>query len=124
MTEQIVILLERKGRRQFTRFIELFRDRAEIPVREIRSKIPKSTFYEFILSKIHTINQSIKNIDPTLEPFIIPVIYNNNGKLIQTFRRNSNIEIADDDPNFFYLRLKTNEAENELRGTDQTGSFA
>jgi hypothetical protein len=107
MTEQIIILVERKGRKQFTRFMELFKNRAEIPIKEIRSKIPKSTFYDFILTKIYTLNEAIKNINPNLEAFIIPTLQNNNGKIIQTFKRNSDIEIIDEDPNFFYLRLKS-----------------
>lgn len=112
MTEQIVILIERKGRKQFTRFMELFKDRSEIPIKEIRSKISKTSFYHFILSKIHTINQSIKNINPSLEPFIIPAFRNDNGRTVQTFRKNCNIEIIDEDPNFFYLRLRTKGDEN------------
>ncbi len=107
MADQIIILVERKERKQFTRFMELFKNRSEIPIKEIRSKIPKSTFYDFILSKIYTLNETIKNIDPSLEPFIIPALNNNNGKIIQTFKRNANIEIIDEDPNFFYLRLKS-----------------
>lgn len=112
MTEQIVILIERKGRKQFTRFIEMFKDRPEIPIKEIRSTIPKSTFYEFILAKLYSINQSIKNINPSLEPFITPAFSDFNGRIIQTFRKNCNIEIIDEDPNFFYLRLKTGKGEN------------
>ena len=94
MEGQTIILIERKGRKQFTRFIELFKNREEIPIKEIRSTIPKSTFYEFI--------------DPNLEAFIVPTLQNNNGKIVQTFKRNCNIEIIDEDPNFFYLRLKAN----------------
>lgn len=109
MAEQVVILIERKGRKQFTRFIELFKNRPEIPIREIRSKIPKSTFYEFILSKLYMLNQSIKNINPDLEHFIIPAISSQNGKIIQTFRKNCNIQIVDEDPNFFYLKVKQGE---------------
>ena len=108
MKGQTIILIERKGRKQFTRFIELFKNRLEIPIREVRSKIPKSSYYEFILNRIYALNETIRNIDPKLESFIIPTLNNNNGKIIQTFKRNCNIEILDDDPNFFYLRLKTN----------------
>ena len=106
MPEQIVILIERKGKKQFTRFIELFKNRPEVSVREIRSKIPKSTFYDFILAKLYSINQSIKNINPDMDPFIIPAFSDFNGRIIQTFRKNCNIEIVDEDPNFFYLKLK------------------
>ena len=106
MPEQVVILIERKGRKQFTRFVELFKNRPEIPIKEIRSQIPKSTFYEFILSKLYTINQSIKHINPSLEHFIIPAFSSVDGRIIQTFRKNCNIEIVDEDPNFFYLKLK------------------
>ena len=112
MAEQIVILIERKGRKQFTRFIELFRERSEIPIKEIRSTIPKSSFYEIILSKIYTINQSIKNINPSLEHFIIPSFHNNKGKIVQTFKRNCDIELIDEDPNFVYIRLKAGDDEN------------
>lgn len=105
--EQVIILIERKGRKQFTRFIELFKNRAEIPIKEIRAKIPKSSYYDFILNKIFALNQTIKTIDPSLEPFISPTLNSNNGKIIQTFRRNCNIEIVDEDPNFFYLRIKS-----------------
>lgn len=108
MASQTVILIERKGRTHFTRFIELFKNRAEIPMREVRSSIPKSTFYDFILGKIYALNQTIKNIDPSLEPFISMTLENTNGRIVQTFKRNCNIEIIDEDPNFFYLRLKTN----------------
>ena len=106
MAEQVTILIERKGRKQFTKFIELFMERSEISMKEIRSQIPKSTFYDFLLSKIYTINQSIKNINPSLEPFIAPGFYDDNGKITQCFKRNCDIEIIDEDPNFFYIRLK------------------
>ena len=114
MSEQTIILIERKGRAQFSRFIELFKDRAEIPIKEVRSKIPKSTYYDFILNKIYELNETIKNIDPKLESFIAPTLNNNNGKIIQTFKRNSDIEIIDEDPNFFYLRLKCRGDESEM----------
>jgi len=104
--EQVIILIERKGRTQFTRFIELFKNRAEIPIKEIRSKIAKSSYYDFILNKIFELNQTIKNIDPQLESFISPTLNNSNGKIIQTFKRNCDIEIIDEDPNFFYLKIK------------------
>jgi len=113
MAEQVVILIERKGRKQFTRFIELFKNRPEIPVKEIRSKIPKSTFYEFVLEKLYSINQSIQNINPDIEHFIIPAFSNYNGKIIQTFRKNCNIQILYEDPNFFYLKVKQGEANNK-----------
>ena len=106
--EQIVILIERKGRKQFTRFIELFKNRDEIPIKEVRAKISKSSYYDFILNKIYALNETIKNIDPKQESFITPTLINTNGKIIQTFKRNCNIEIVDEDPNFFYLRLKEN----------------
>lgn len=112
MNEQVVILIERKGRKQFTKFIELFKNRSEISIKEIRSIIPKSTFYDFILNKIYTINQSIKNIDPSLEHFIIPAFNNDNGRIIHTYKRNCNIEVIDEDPNFFYLKLKANGGKN------------
>jgi len=68
MHEQVVILIERKGRKQFTRFIELFKNRPEIPIKEIRSKIPKSTFYEFILSKLYTINHYFRHQSSIVPP--------------------------------------------------------
>ena len=112
MTEEVVILIERKGRKQFSRFVEMFKERSEIPVKEIRSMIPKSTFYDFILGKIYKINQSIKNIDPSLEHFIVPAFSNDNGKIVQSFKRNCDIELIDEDPNFFYLKLRAKEDEN------------
>ena len=108
MEGQTIILIERKGGRQFTRFIELFKSRAEIPIKEVRAKISKSSYYDFILNRIYALNETIRNINPKHEAFIIPILSNNNGKIIQTFKRNSNIEIVDEDPNFFYLKIKTN----------------
>ena len=108
MEGQTIILIERKGGKQFTRFIELFKSRAEIPIKEVRAKISKSSYYDFILNRIYAINETIRKINPNLEAFITPTLNNNNGKIIQTFKRNCNIEIIDEDPNFFYLRLKTN----------------
>ena len=112
MSEQIAILIERKGKKHFTRFIELFINRAEVSVKEIKSKIPRSTFYKLVLSRIYIINQSIKNLDPSLEPFIIPAFYNDNGKIVYTFKRNCDIKIVDEDPNFFYLRLRVRGSKN------------
>ena len=106
MAEEIILLIERAGRKQFSNFLELFIKRSEIPMKEIRLKIPKSTFYDFILTKIYKINLAIKTINPDMESFIIPVLSNRNGKIIQCFRRNCNIEISNEDPNFFYLKLK------------------
>lgn len=108
MEHRTIILIERKGKRQFTRFIELFKNRDEIPIKEVRLLMPQSTFYLLILSKIYKINQTIKNIDPNLEPFISMALQNSNGKIVQTFKRSCDIEIMDEDPNFFYLRVKTN----------------
>ncbi|HLC62254.1 MAG TPA: hypothetical protein VJI52_04520, partial [Candidatus Nanoarchaeia archaeon] len=65
-----------------------------------------SSYYDFILNKIFELNQTIKNIDPQLESFISPTLNNSNGKIIQTFKRNCDIEIIDEDPNFFYLKIK------------------
>jgi len=107
MDESVIILIERKGGKQFTRFIELFKNRAEIPIKEVRSKIAKSSYYDFVLSRIYALNETIRNIDPKLESFIAPTLNNTNGKIIQTFKRNCDIEITDEDPNFFYLRIKT-----------------
>ena len=106
MNEQLIILIERKSK-QFTRFIELFKNRAEIPIKEVRSKIAKSSYYDLILNKIYVLNETIKNIDPKLECFITPCLNNKNGKIIQTFKRSCDIEIVDEDPNFFYLKVKT-----------------
>ncbi|MBI2138315.1 hypothetical protein HYU13_01895 [Candidatus Woesearchaeota archaeon] len=106
MAESVTILLERKGRRQFSRFMELMKESQEIPIREIRAKIPKSTFYEFILVKIFEINESIKRLDPEVGDFIVPSFSNTNGKIIHTFKRNGNVEIDDSDPNFFLLKVR------------------
>ena len=115
MSEQITILIERKGKNQFTRFIELFKNRTEIPIKEVRSKVAKSSYYEFILNRIFTINETIKHINPSLESFIVPNLKNSNGKVVQTFKRNCNIEIIDEDPNFFYLKIKTGVEEKQIQ---------
>ncbi len=107
MAEQIVILIERKSKKHFNRFIELFRTRSEISLKELRSKIPKYSFYYLILKRIHAVNNAIKNIDPNIEPFIAPTLNESNGKIIQAYKRNCEIEIMDDQ-NFYYLRVKCN----------------
>ena len=107
MADQTIILIERKGGKQFTKFIELFKSRGEIPIKEVRAKISKSSYYDFILNRIYALNETIRNINPKFEAFITPTWNNTNGKIIQTFKRNCNIEIIDEDKNFFYLRLKT-----------------
>ena len=111
MAEQTIILIERKEKTHFAIFIELFKNRIEVPFREVRKKIPNSSYYEFTLNKIHTLNKTIKLLDPEHEAFITPSINDDNGKIIQTFKRNRKLEIIDDDPNFFYLKLKTNTEE-------------
>src|SRR3989338_3148096 len=111
--EQAVILIERKGKGQFIRFIEMFKNRTEIPMKEIRAKIARSSFYELILGRIYELNQTLSRLSPDLEPFIAPTLQNLNGKIIQSFRRNCNIEIVDEDPNYFYLRVKTTERQLE-----------
>lgn len=111
MADQTIILIERKGGKQFTRFIELFKSRAEIPIKEVRAKISKSSYYDFILNRIYDLNETIRHINPQLESFIMPTLNNNNGKIIQTFKRNCDIEIIDEDPNFFYLRIKSRNQE-------------
>src|SRR3989338_5248186 len=108
MADKTIILIERKRGKQFTRFIEMFKNRVEIPMKEVRAKIPKSSYYDFILNRIYALNETIKIIDPNLEPFITPTLNNNNGKIVQTFKRNCNIEIVDEDPNFFYLLINKN----------------
>lgn len=105
--EQVIILIERKGKKQFSRFIEFFKNRAEIPIKEIRAKISKSSYYDFVLNRIYALNETIRHIDPKLEPFISPTLNNTNGKIVQTFKRSCDIEIIDEDPNFFYLRVKS-----------------
>ena len=113
MAEQTIILIERKGRTHFIKFIDLFKNRMEVPLKEVRKKIPKSSYYQLILNRIYDLNESIQNIDPKHEPFISPNLNNSNGKIIQTFRRNCKIEITDEDPNFYYLRIR-NEPENNI----------
>ncbi|MBI2657762.1 hypothetical protein HYX08_03655 [Candidatus Woesearchaeota archaeon] len=108
MESQTIILIERKGKKQFGKFINLFKHKSEISIREVRAKIPKNSFYDLILKSIYAVNQAIQNIDPSLEPFISPKLHDHNGKIIQTFRRSCQIEIIDEDPNFYYLKLKTN----------------
>ena len=103
--DKVIILIERKGK-QFTRFIELFKNRAEIPIKEVRAKISKSSYYDFVLNRIYALNETIRHIDPKLEPFIAPTFNNTNGKIVQTFKRSCEIEITDEDPNFFYIKLK------------------
>ena len=103
--QEVIILIERKGK-QFTRFIELFKNRAEIPIKEVRAKISKSSYYDFVLNRIYALNETIRHIDPKLEPFIAPTFNNTNGKIVQTFKRSCEIEITDEDPNFFYIKLK------------------
>ena len=107
--EGLVILIERKGGKEFLRFIDLFKKRPEISMKEVHAKIAKSSYYDFILNKIYALNETIKNLDPKLEPFIIPALANTNGKVIQTFKRNRDIEILDDDPNFIYLKVKASQ---------------
>ena len=106
MAEQTIILIERRNSRQFARFIELFKNRSEIPIKEVRSKISKNSFYDIVLSRLYTLNKTIKIIDPRIESFIIPTLNDRNGRIVQTFTRNCEIEMLDKDPNFFHLRLK------------------
>ena len=110
--EQVIILIERKNGKQFSKFIELFKNRTEIPIKEVRAKVAKSSYYDFILNKICDLNETVKNLSQKHEPFIIPTLNNSNGRVIQTFKRNCDIEILDEDPNFFYLRLKSHDQEN------------
>lgn len=56
MEQQTIILIERKGKTSFTKFIKLFKNRTEIPIKEIRSKMANSSYYDFILNKIFELN--------------------------------------------------------------------
>ena len=105
MAEQL-ILIERNDRKQFSKFIELFKAKQEIPMQEIRGKIAKSTFYEIVLARIHSINESIKAINPDVGSFISPSLGELNGRIVQTMKRNCNVDIIDEDRNFFYLRVR------------------
>jgi hypothetical protein len=106
MTEQCLILIEKTNRKQFIRFIEMFMHRQEIPLTEIRSTIPKSTFYDFILVKLHNINKTVQKIDPGIEYFIKPTLSCQNERVVQAFIKNNNIEIIFEDENYFYLKVK------------------
>ena len=105
MAKQYIILIERNDSKQFSKFIGLFKERPEIPINEIRTKIAKSTLYKLVLNKLYTINESIKVIKPNIDSFISPALGHHNGRVVQTLKKNCNIEIMDSDPNFFYLRL-------------------
>jgi hypothetical protein len=106
MDEQVIILIDKERSRQFSKFIELFKARPEIPLAEIRSKIQKNAYYDFVLGKIHALNKTIKSIRPEMQFFIHPAFTSHKGKIVQILRRNCNIEIIDNDPNFFYLKLR------------------
>ena len=105
MTDQTIVLVEKRKSKQFNQFIKMFKSRTEIPTAEIRSKIAKSSFQELILEKIYELNETISKISHDSEPFIVPILYNKNGKVIQAFQRRSSIEIIDDDPNYFHLKI-------------------
>ncbi len=105
MESQTIILIERKGGKEFIKFMELFKNRSEIPCKEIRAKISRSSYYEFVLNKVHKLNQTVKHLNPKLEHFITPTLNDKNGKVIEMFKRNCNIQIIDEDPNYFYLLI-------------------
>ena len=106
MSEQVIILIDRERKREFSKFIRLFKQRPEIPMTEVRLKIQKYAYYDFILAKLLAINQTIRKIKPDIQFFINPAFCNHKGKIIQTLKKNCNIEIIDDDPNFLYLKLR------------------
>jgi hypothetical protein len=101
----VIILIERRSISHFARFIELFRQRQEIPIREVRSKIAKSTFYYLVLNKIYCINQVIKSISQDTDFFINVTLKQENGKIIQTLRRHENVQIIGQDSNFFHIKV-------------------
>ena len=106
MAEQVLILIDKQRSREFSKFIELFKAKPEISLAELRAKIQKNAYYDFILVKLNAINESIRIIRPDVDSFISPALCRHKGRVVHTMRRNCNIEIIDKDPNFFYLRLK------------------
>jgi hypothetical protein len=115
MTDQFVMLIERLSRKQFSKFIEMFKNRQEIPIKEIRKKIPKSTFYDFILNKVYRINHAIKTLNNDNDGLLIPALIEKNGKVTQCFKRNGKIKIVDEDPYFFYLILQKDNTSSSIK---------
>ena len=106
MNEQVLILIDKERSRQFTKFIELFKEKPEIPMTEVRSKIQKNAYYNFVLAKLDALNHTIRSLKPEMQFFISPAFSNRKGKIVHTLKKNCNIEIIDNDPNFFYLKIK------------------
>ena len=109
MNEQVLILIDKERSRQFTKFIELFKEKPEIPLTEVRSKIQKNAYYNFVLVKLDAINSTIRSLKPEMQFFISPAFSNRKGKIVHTLKKNCSIEIIDNDPNFFYLKIKQGE---------------
>jgi len=96
-----------KRKNNLDKFFELFSKQPVVTIKELKSKVSKSSFYKIVLKKIFDINELLKYFDPNLS-FCEPSFYKDqNENIYQAFKRNPNIEIIDH-KDFYILKVCAN----------------
>ena len=84
-----ILLLEK--RTYLLRIMRLFSKKTVLTTREIRKKIPSTTYYQNLVLKLLEINEILKSTG--LEFFIRPIFLRENGVYLSGLERNNNIQI-------------------------------
>jgi len=92
MMVQYNFFIERE-RNHLTRFFELFQDKQEITVNEIKKVIARSSYYGIVLKKIYEINEIISEMEPGVELFKQTLSKDEHGKVRQSIRKDPRVNI-------------------------------
>ena len=84
-----IIFLEKKN--YLLRLTELFKNKTELEIREIKEKIPSASYYRFLLNKLVAINKILANNKPGY--FIKPIFLKNGQKVLFGLKKHPHIKI-------------------------------
>jgi len=105
-----IVILEKRNDQSDVLF-EMFMDKAEIFLVELRRKIAKTSFYRLMAYRLDEINAILKSIQPSL--FFIERGYKKfNSKLLITFHLNPLIKMGQSS-HFFVMEFETKDKQNE-----------
>ena len=105
-----IMILEKRND-QSDIFFEMFMDRQEILLAELRRKIAKTSLYRLFSYRIDEIDAILKSIHPAL--FFIKRNYKKlNSKILITFQRNPILKMGQSS-NFFFMVFETKNEQDE-----------
>lgn len=109
--EPKIIILVKRGNNSFTKFLQLYEKRPLMPIKNIKRHISTSSFYKVAIHEIETMNEAVKQIDPTLDVFrpalkrigvndIESINRTRKGTVVQALELNERATITHDENHF------------------------